>query len=53
MCARALDDRDDILDGFDQRDRQRPLIDREVPRPSCVVPLEVAWKHELTGEAVA
>jgi hypothetical protein len=53
MRARKLDDRDDILDRLDQRDRQRPLIDREVPCPTCVVPLEVAGKHELTGEAVS
>jgi len=53
MRARELDDRDDILDGLDQSDRQRPLIDREVPCPAGVVPLGVARKHKLTGEAVA
>ena len=53
MRARELDDRDDIFDGLDQRDRERPLIDGEVPCPACVVPLGVARKHELTGEAVS
>src|SRR4029079_5264234 len=38
------------LDGLDHGDRDRPLINREVPRPTSVVPLVVAWKHEVAGE---
>jgi integrase len=50
VFTRELDDLDDVLDGLDQRDRDRPLINREVPRPTSVVPLGVAWKHEAAGE---
>jgi hypothetical protein len=50
VFTRELDDLDDVLDGLDQRDRGRPLINREVPRPTSVVPLGVAWKHEAAGE---
>ena len=50
VFTRELDDLDDVLDGLDQCDRQRPLINREVPRPTSVVPLGVAWKHEAAGE---
>ena len=53
MSARELDDLDDILDGLDQRDRERPLIDREIPGPASVVPLGIARKHELTGETAS
>jgi hypothetical protein len=50
VFTRELDDLDDVLDGLDQCDRERPLINREVPRPTSVVPLGVAWKHEAAGE---
>jgi hypothetical protein len=37
VCARELDDLDDVLDGVHLRDRRRPLVDREVHawRASC------------------
>ena len=50
VFTRELDDLDDVLDGLDQCDRERPLINREVPRPTSIVPLGVAWKHESAGE---
>ena len=53
MSTRELDDLDDILDGLDQRNRERPLIDREIPGPAGLVPLGIARKHELAGETVS
>jgi hypothetical protein len=50
VFTRELDDLHDVLDGLDQCDRGRPLLNREVPRPTSVVPLGVTWKHEATGE---
>jgi hypothetical protein len=53
MSTRELDDLDDILDGLDQRDRERPLVDRKIPGPASLVPLRIARKHNLTGETAS
>ena len=45
VSARELDDLDNILDGLDQRDRERPLIDCEIPGPAGLVPLGIAREH--------
>lgn len=50
MFTCELDDLDDVLDGLDHCDGDRPLINRQVPRPTSVVPLGVAWKHEAAGQ---
>lgn len=50
MSTRELDDLDDILDGLDQRDRERPLIDREIPSLASLAPLRIARKHDLAAE---
>src|SRR5579871_4048023 len=46
MFARKLDDVDNVLDGLDQCNRARPLIDCKVPCLASAIPLGVAWKHE-------
>jgi hypothetical protein len=50
VLTSELDHPDHVLHGLDQRDRERPLINREVPRPTSVVPLGVAWKHKAARE---
>ena len=50
VLTSELDHPDHVLDGLDLRDRERPLINREVPRPTSVVPLGVAWKHKAARE---
>jgi hypothetical protein len=53
MSTRELDDLDDILDGLDQRDRERPLIDREIPSLASLTPVRIARKHDLAGETAS
>ena len=53
MSTRELDDLDDILDRPDQRDRERSLIDREIPGLASLVPVRIARKHNLAGEPVS
>jgi hypothetical protein len=53
MSTRELDDLDDILDGLDQRNRERPLIDREIPSLASLAPLRIARKHDLAGETAS
>jgi hypothetical protein len=47
VCARELDDLDDVLDGVHLRDHRRPLVDREVPRLAGVVPPWLSGKDEV------
>ena len=48
--AGELDDRDDVLGGLGERDRERPLVDGEVPGQPGGVPLGVARKHDLARD---
>lgn len=53
MCDRELDDLDHVLRRIDQRDGERPLINREVPGPTSVVPVGLAGKHDLAVDTAA
>jgi hypothetical protein len=53
MSTRELDDLNDIVDGLDQRDRERSLIDREIPGLASLPPLGIARKHDLAGQAAS
>jgi hypothetical protein len=53
MSACELDDRDDVVGGVDERDREGTLVDGEVPGLSRGIPVGVARKHDLTADAGA
>jgi hypothetical protein len=50
VCVRELDDLDDVAGGFDEHDRERPLVDREVPCSAGFVPTRIAGEYHLALE---
>ena len=48
--ARELDDRDDVVAALRQRDRDRVLVGREVPRGALLVPIGVAGDRDMPGD---
>ena len=42
LSTRELDNFDYVLDRLDERDRERPLIDREIPGLASLVPVRIA-----------
>jgi len=51
--ARIGDDLDDVLDGLRDSHGDRPLVDREVPRATRLVPALVSRDHDLADHVRA